>query len=184
MFFSKTEKQESQALACPGCSTKLDIFTWKGVEVDRCPRCYGIWFDYGEMKAIQESDSLENIDDAFPGVYQERPVEDSMEDPERHCPRDGSLLNRYEWYDDSSIVMDGCPLCKGIYLDAGELEGYVAYLKDLEENPGVMTEEMRKDLQRKHAERIREVSQWADQAMDWGPFDRFINTMLGIGSHR
>src|SRR5262245_27679025 len=37
---------------CPPCGVALLAFGWEGVELDRCPRCGGIWLDAGEMETI------------------------------------------------------------------------------------------------------------------------------------
>jgi Zn-finger nucleic acid-binding protein len=122
-------------LTCPTCKTELYPFQWHKVMVDICGSCSGVWFDFAEMYAAVESDSLENVDAAFAGAYQERPVAVSMEGDDRQCPRDGTTLKRHEWDGDSKIVMDYCEACEGTWLDAGELEGYKAFLKNLEDTP-------------------------------------------------
>lgn len=45
---------------CPRCATAFEIvpFLRQGLEVDRCPRCEGYWFDAGELKAAIEADQL------------------------------------------------------------------------------------------------------------------------------
>jgi Zn-finger nucleic acid-binding protein len=37
---------------CVRCSTKLRIIDVKGIELDRCPRGHGLWFDSGEMRRL------------------------------------------------------------------------------------------------------------------------------------
>jgi Zn-finger nucleic acid-binding protein len=38
--------------SCPRCSNSLQIFEHKGVNLEFCYRCHGIWFDQGELKKI------------------------------------------------------------------------------------------------------------------------------------
>jgi Zn-finger nucleic acid-binding protein len=49
---------DSQLRHCPACSrTKLvrRLFSLgTGVEMDCCPKCEGVWLDFGELEAIQE----------------------------------------------------------------------------------------------------------------------------------
>lgn len=39
---------------CPNCSTKLHMTERKGIEVDFCPDCRGVWLDKGELDKILE----------------------------------------------------------------------------------------------------------------------------------
>ncbi len=40
-------------------------------------------------------------------------------EPQRACPVDGTLLEKHC---DNELIIDRCPKCDGIWLDAGELE--------------------------------------------------------------
>lgn len=50
----KTEAAQRQALTemCPKCSGKLGKFLVKGLEVERCQNCEGIWLNRGELNEI------------------------------------------------------------------------------------------------------------------------------------
>ena len=37
---------------CPGCATVLERLAMRGVEVERCPACRGVFLDYGEGALI------------------------------------------------------------------------------------------------------------------------------------
>lgn len=39
-------------MKCPTCQTTLLIADKKGVEIDYCPDCRGIWLDRGELEKI------------------------------------------------------------------------------------------------------------------------------------
>ncbi len=41
-------------MKCPTCQTTLLIADKKGVEIDYCPDCRGIWLDRGELEKILE----------------------------------------------------------------------------------------------------------------------------------
>jgi Zn-finger nucleic acid-binding protein len=41
-------------MRCPVCNVTLTTADRHGVEVDYCPKCYGIWLDRGELSAILE----------------------------------------------------------------------------------------------------------------------------------
>ena len=51
------EKQKSKELHymhCPKCGMKLIEIDYKGIEVDKCSSCDGVWLDAGELEAISK----------------------------------------------------------------------------------------------------------------------------------
>jgi Zn-finger nucleic acid-binding protein len=47
-------KKNSKTMKCPSCSETLLMSDKKGVEIDYCPNCRGIWLDRGELEKIIE----------------------------------------------------------------------------------------------------------------------------------
>ena len=41
-------------MKCPNCAATLLITDKKGIEIDYCPECRGIWLDRGELDKIIE----------------------------------------------------------------------------------------------------------------------------------
>jgi hypothetical protein len=41
---------------CPKCGAELIEVTYKGVEIDKCSRCSGLWLDCGELKQVMEGE--------------------------------------------------------------------------------------------------------------------------------
>gem|GEM_PF-5290127 len=41
-----------RSFLCPECQEPLGVFRVKDVELDRCRRCKGVWFDAGEFTAL------------------------------------------------------------------------------------------------------------------------------------
>ena len=41
---------------CPKCGADLITVPYKGVEIDKCSRCAGLWLDCGELERVLESD--------------------------------------------------------------------------------------------------------------------------------
>lgn len=39
--------------ACPGCGTAMRTLHPRGVELDGCPACGGVWFDGGELERVK-----------------------------------------------------------------------------------------------------------------------------------
>ena len=56
---------------CPKCKSDMAKVEFKGIEIDRCTNCSGIWFDILEeedLKKIEGSEriDLDNTEMAFP----------------------------------------------------------------------------------------------------------------------
>lgn len=39
---------------CPVCTTEMLVADHKGIQIDHCPRCRGVWLDRGELDKIIE----------------------------------------------------------------------------------------------------------------------------------
>ena len=68
-----------QGFSCPACSTTTQHFALKGVAVERCPKCQGIWLDKGELlqlgKGEFEEKHLVPPEGPEPRKEDEKPVE-------------------------------------------------------------------------------------------------------------
>ncbi|MCH7605088.1 zf-TFIIB domain-containing protein [Patescibacteria group bacterium] len=116
-------------MQCLSCEVPLGKAILANVEVDYCPRCYGLWFDEGELElAKDEKDGeLRWIDI------------DLWQDPSKlHILLGGKLcpVDRFPLYEvrygDSDIKVDVCNLCHGIWLDRSEFKAILVYLRDKE----------------------------------------------------
>lgn len=46
-------------MKCPVCGIELTMSEKKGIEIDSCPQCRGVWLDRGELdKIIERSISM------------------------------------------------------------------------------------------------------------------------------
>lgn len=115
-------------MKCPVCKTrKMEKVLFSGVEIDYCPRCYGLWFEEDELRqAKDEKDrDLRWLDiEVWKDEKQFR-----VSPSGKLCPAD--RLPLYEvHYGDSAIKIDLCNICHGIWLDRGEFKDIIAYLKE------------------------------------------------------
>lgn len=46
-------------MKCPNCAVELQMSERKGVEIDYCPTCRGIWLDRGELDKLLEQANRE-----------------------------------------------------------------------------------------------------------------------------
>ncbi len=96
---------------CPKDHAVLVSAHVRGIDVDKCPTCGGLWLD------AQELDELEDT------VYAEDDLKGSLfisEDATAFpCPRCGATLNQFE-YRFYNLMLERCPNGDGFWLDAGE----------------------------------------------------------------
>ena len=45
-------ERKSHLMRCPKCGGHLVTTKLKGVQIDQCPDCHGIWFDAGELDVV------------------------------------------------------------------------------------------------------------------------------------
>ncbi len=115
-------------LTCPNDGTPLTPVTIENVAVDQCDTCGGYWLQRGELEILGDHH----------GAHL-KPItvgEVAVIDTKRQCPQDGTPLRQHEFAEHSSITIDQCPSCQGIWLDKTELSSILGYL----EGEGVHTE--------------------------------------------
>jgi len=105
----------SGAMRCPKCRADMEPVRHGEVEVDRCSRCNGLWFDAGEVEALAHASSAAAIDigDARTG-RQLNPIHDYR------CPRCGGEVARLADPAQPHISYESCLSCGGSFFDAGE----------------------------------------------------------------
>lgn len=108
-------------LFCIDCSGEEEVAMEKtscgpGLEVDRCPRCGGIWLDTGEMETLLKLGRfyIENLDQQ---TSFQKPISTT-----RLCPRCAIKLQPMIYERLKTIELDVCPRCGGIWCDTGELK--------------------------------------------------------------
>jgi Zn-finger nucleic acid-binding protein len=98
--------------------------TRSGITVDRCERCHGIWFDAKELDRhlvdIQVPEAPGPVEAAIP----------SRGVGSRPCPRCVDAMHTAGW---TGLVLDRCGTCRGVFVEAIELERLCAALLPLDE---------------------------------------------------
>ena len=96
---------------CPKCSSELKLTKYKGIEVDRCVSCEGMWLDYPELDQLE--DTVLDADEQK-GTMITRPG-----DSEISCPQCQGPMQRFRYrYDE--LWLDVCAEEHGFWLDKGE----------------------------------------------------------------
>jgi Zn-finger nucleic acid-binding protein len=98
-------------MKCPNCHAELHEKSYKGIDVDFCDNCQGMWLDADEL------DELE--DKAFDEDDLKGSLVVSSSPSDRHCPHCDSQLKKFQ-YRLYSLELDYCESGHGYWLDAGE----------------------------------------------------------------
>lgn len=120
-----------RARSCPRCDVPLDTVDLK-IEgtflLERCPRCFGLFFDPGEVEKLLES----AVRNAFTIDYGSLGGLAETHAPEvvryGKCPVCGTLMNRVAFGARSGVVADRCK-GHGVWLDGGELRRLLEWKK-------------------------------------------------------
>jgi Zn-finger nucleic acid-binding protein len=100
---------------CPKCQAQLEMVQFEQVEVDRCVRCGGLWFDVLEHEELWGRPGSETIDT---GPRWQAAMHDAQE--KVFCPADGTLMVRMVNTAQPHLWVESCPACHGTFFDAGE----------------------------------------------------------------
>lgn len=60
----KKRLKERHDMKCPKCGMELIEIDYKGIKVDKCSECEGVWLDAGELEAISRFEKT-NLDKLF-----------------------------------------------------------------------------------------------------------------------
>ena len=104
-------------MKCPKCAIEaMNQFLVKGLAVERCSSCSGIWFDARELSQLLAEDA------GYVASLRRGAIKEQLAGKKGFCPRDGSELLRVYSSIDRSVILDACADCRGIWLDGGEFD--------------------------------------------------------------
>jgi Zn-finger nucleic acid-binding protein len=94
---------------CPRCKeVELKITKIKDIEIDYCPKCFGIWLDRGEMNHIIERLKIKSSKHSEENKYDTEPKTKAVKN--RKKQKEGSFLEDvlefFEDYADDSLDFD------------------------------------------------------------------------------
>ena len=63
----KKRLKELHHMRCPKCGMELIAIDYKGIEVDKCSECEGVWLDAGEFEVVSklEKSSIDKLFSVF-----------------------------------------------------------------------------------------------------------------------
>lgn len=114
-------------MKCVKCDKNLKKADYKGIQLDYCEECQGIWFDRGELRKVKDKeDEFIRWIDIDPWKNKDK---FEISKSGKICPVCGVPLYIIG-YDGFPIWVDVCNVCYGIWLDKGEFDEIVAYMKE------------------------------------------------------
>ena len=120
---------------CPRCKVPLTITSYKGIEVDRCPQCEGLWLDHPELDELEDS-VLDQDEIKGTMVY-------AVRSSDIDCPKCAGPMKTFN-YHAYNLPIDECESQHGFWLDKGEekrvLELMGQRIKDLKRSGGAEEE--------------------------------------------
>lgn len=116
-------------MKCPNCRVDLKRHDFKGIVLDHCEQCDGLWFDKGELeRAKNEKDrKLEGFDFSLWADTEKL----STEQGERSCPKCHENMSVINYAGYADLPLDICPTCQGVWLDKGEFVTLISHLEEL-----------------------------------------------------
>jgi Zn-finger nucleic acid-binding protein len=130
---------------CPVCNATMNAYDVFHIAVEACPGCRGMFLDRNELRKLKDKakkDTWQNL----------RWMDDEIETIEkanltasaRKCPKCQGQRLLTTNFGESSVLIDYCPSCHGIWLDNNEFQEIIEYLKA--ELLKLSSDEMKKKL--------------------------------------
>ena len=117
-------------MKCPRDGTKLTRVTIAGVEIDKCHKCDGIWFDRGEMERLRDA-RLSDVEEQLEQQYGNPSYEEAGTEAHMLCPRCvDARLRQYSYTYMNPVRIDRCERCSGVWLDDEELDSIMREKKE------------------------------------------------------
>ena len=108
--------ERSNRMKCPRCSATMETVQIEDVQIDRCTKCGGLWFDEFELGDLRPKKGSEKIDTG----HADKSNQSSQK--QMACPKCSTLMLRMVDAQQPHIWYESCEVCHGSFLDAGEFK--------------------------------------------------------------
>ena len=123
-------------MECPKCHKPLESVAVGHVQVERCTECAGTWYDKGQLRVLKDKESHGDYSWIDFDLWKDIGKFRARRQQRYSCPRDGLPMTTVH-YGDTSIALDICSECRGIWLDKGEYDEIVRYLEKVVDSSSV-----------------------------------------------
>ena len=114
---------------CPQCKNYMQAIDTENTLVDTCLNCWGVFFDFGEMKTL--IDTIDIPLESSQSIVRGDDLADHINEP-YVCPKCQDIMTEKEYLYDSWIHIDFCQKCYGVYLNKWEFDEIDKYVNSLE----------------------------------------------------
>ena len=112
-------------MKCPKCNSQLNTKIYRGIEVDQCSSCKGMWLDYDELDQLE--DQAFDVDELKGSLIVS---DDKTKYP---CPHCGNPLRKFQ-YRLNDLQLEYCENKHGFWLDADEEKRVLQLMKEREKD--------------------------------------------------
>lgn len=113
---------------CPACKGVVVVVEYQSIELDYCTKCYGVWFDAGELSLLTERLSLQGAGLTVNEIAS-LPEKKVAEKP-RRCPICRKNMKKVTIGSAPEVLVDVCARGDGLWFDGGEVGQILGQLKD------------------------------------------------------
>jgi Zn-finger nucleic acid-binding protein len=120
------ELGKSTSDICPTCGNTLNEYSIFSMQFEGCSKCKGLWLVKDELRKLknrEEDGSLRWMNDEIENIEKT-----SVVATKRPCVKCKTVNMVSVIFGNSSILIDWCPQCHGMWLDRGEFEGITDYM--------------------------------------------------------
>lgn len=105
-------------MKCPKCASAMaEIEFGTDIKVMRCAGCMGLYCKRSMLQQMRDEWLVETVLDTGSVAVGSR--NNSIKDIQ--CPDCCTIMEHVEDTEQAHILLDACPSCEGVFLDAGEL---------------------------------------------------------------
>jgi len=112
---------------CPACKGAVVVVEHERIELDYCTKCFGVWFDAGELELLLERMALEGTALTVDEIMA-LPAKKAAERT-RRCPICKRRMKKVVIGLEPQVLVDVCSGGDGIWFDGGELSQVIGQLK-------------------------------------------------------
>lgn len=112
---------------CPACGETLNDYKVFSMQFEGCPKCKGMWLIKDELRKLKnkvDGGSLRWLNTEIENIEKT-----SVISTKRPCVRCKTTKLFSVNFGKSSVLIDWCPQCRGMWLDRDELQAITDYLK-------------------------------------------------------
>lgn len=167
-------------MKCPNCQATLETINYEGIRIETCNGCQGEWLDAEELKHVVKAREVRFDKQERRAIAKSTTIQGvKLDEADRDlpCPKCGGQTDAINYGGDSGIIIDRCTGCRGIWLDAQELERIQMLVEGWDDG-------LQADLA-KYAPRLRKIAAEVDSRDDvsvsrFGFMNAVINGILDI----